>query len=109
MITNVTTNSIISQQETYCKSILSQARGLMFRKKHNLIMELKKPQKISLHNFFVFYPIDVILLDEHKQVIEIKQNFKPFTFYSSDKRAKYVIELANLDSDFIQVSHQLNF
>lgn len=94
MITNLTKNKIISQQELNCFSLLSQARGLMFRKKHNLIMHLTQEQIISLHNFFVFYPIDVILLNEHKQIIEIKPQFKPFTFYTSKNKAKYVIELA---------------
>jgi len=94
MITNLTKNKIISQQELNCFSLLSQSRGLMFRKKHNLIMHLKKEQPISLHNFFVFYPIDILLLNKNKEIIEIKQKFKPFTFYNSKNNAKYVIELA---------------
>lgn len=42
--------------------------------------------------FFVFFPIDLIFLDKNKKVIEIKENFRPFTIYNSSKKAMYVIE-----------------
>jgi hypothetical protein len=93
MITNK--NKIISKKEIVCKSLWSQARGLMFRKKQNLIMIFPEERKISLHNFFVFYPIDVIVLDKNKKVVEIKEKFMPFTFWSSSKKGKYLIELGN--------------
>ncbi|HLC52364.1 MAG TPA: DUF192 domain-containing protein [Candidatus Nanoarchaeia archaeon] len=79
-----------------CKSFLSQARGLMFRRPQDLVMIFKKPKGISLHMFFVFYPIDVFLLKENKEVIEIKRNFKPFTIYKSKNKAKYIIETPSL-------------
>jgi len=44
--------------------------------------------------FFVFYPIDVLLLNKHKEIVEIKKNFKPFTFWTSKEKGKYVVELA---------------
>ena len=43
--------------------------------------------------FFVFYPIDVLFLDKNKIVVEIKENFKPFTFYNPKKKSKYILEL----------------
>jgi uncharacterized membrane protein (UPF0127 family) len=86
-------NQIISEKEIYCTSILSQMRGLMFRKKQNLIMEFPSERKVSLHNFFVFYLIDVLILDENKKIVDIKKNFKPFTFWTSSVKGKYVVEL----------------
>ncbi len=94
MIKNKTKNSIISKEEIAAKSIYAQSRGLMFRQKHNLIMFFDKEISISLHNFFVFYPIDLLILNKEKKIIEIKRNFKPFTFYSSKKKGKYLIELS---------------
>ena len=94
MIINLTQNKIISKQEINCFSLLSQARGLMFRKKQNLVMHLKKEQIISLHNFFVFYPIDILIFNKNKEIIEIKRNFRPFAFYISNQKGQYVIELA---------------
>ncbi|MBI2112081.1 DUF192 domain-containing protein [Candidatus Woesearchaeota archaeon] len=93
MIRNITTNTIISEEERYCKTIFSQARGLMFRNKQNLVMEFPEERKISLHMFFVFYPIDVFVLDKNKKVVERKRNFWPFTVWNSVKKGKYVIEL----------------
>src|SRR3989338_8512017 len=96
MITKKANRQIISQKETVCNTIYSQICGLMFRKKQNLIMTFKEEKRISLHMFFVFYPIDVLLLNKNKEIIEIKRNFKPFTSWSSKEKGKYVVELAFL-------------
>jgi uncharacterized protein len=42
---------------------------------------------------FVFYPIDVLFLDKNKVVVEVKDNFRPFSFYTPKNKAMYVIEL----------------
>ena len=44
---------------------------------------------------FVFYPIDVLFLSKNNIVVDKKENFRPFSFYSSKEKAKYVIELPN--------------
>ena len=107
MIINKTNEKVISKQEIICKNLFSQSRGLMFRKKQNLIMEFPFEKKISLHNFFVFYPIDVILLNKNKEVIEIKRNFQPFTFWNSNNKAKYVIELGKNNSKNVKVKNKI--
>ena len=86
-------NKTISTKERICSSFWSQARGLMFRKKQNLIMIFPEEKKISLHMFFVFYPIDVLYLDAEKRVVEIKESFLPFTFYNPTHKAQYVLEV----------------
>lgn len=95
MIKNLSNNKILTKRKNYCKSIVSKASGLMFSSKTNrgLVFFFDKKQKMSLHMFFVFYPLDVLFLDEKKKVVEIKKNFKPFTFYNSKKEAMYFIEL----------------
>ena len=94
MIINKSKNIVLSENEIICPTLFSQARGLMFRKRQNLVMTFPEERKLSLHMFFVFFPIDVLLLNENKEVIEIKRNFKPFTFWSSREKGKYVVELA---------------
>ena len=103
MIINKTTGKRISKKEIICKNIFSQARGLMFRRKQNLVMIFTPERKISLHNLFVFYPIDVILLNKKMEVVEIKRDFKPFTFWTSKNKAKYVIELGKDNSKNVDV------
>lgn len=85
---------IISAQEIIASSIWSQAWGLMFRRKQNLIMIFSHEKQVSLHMWFVFFPIDVLILNEKKQVVEIKRNLKPFSLWSSAQKGKYVLELA---------------
>ena len=56
-------------------------------------MIFQKERTISLHNFFVFYPLEILVLDKNKQIIEINYNFKPFTFWTAKHKGKYLIEL----------------
>ena len=67
----------------------------MFSKKteKSLVFDFKKEKIISLHMWFVFYPIDVLFLDNDKRVVEIKENFKPFRLYTPKNKARYVLEL----------------
>ncbi|MBI2135921.1 DUF192 domain-containing protein [Candidatus Woesearchaeota archaeon] len=83
-----------------CNTHLSKSIGLMFSRRNNnkaLVMEFNKEQKVPLHMFFVFYPIDILYInvgdDGNKKIIEIKENFMPFTFYFPKNKAKYVVEL----------------
>ncbi len=64
----------------------------MFSRKKTLVFEFDQPTRVRLHMWFVFFPIDVILLNADKQVVEIKQNFKPFTVFTSQEKATYCIE-----------------
>ena len=94
MIQNKTRKSTISSSEIICTTMFSQMRGLMFRKKQNLFMIFPKERYVHLHNFFVFFPLDILVLDTEMKIVEIKQNFWPFTFWSSTEKGKYLLELA---------------
>ena len=60
-----------------------------------LIFRFDEEKIISLHMFFVFYPIDVLFLDKSRIVVDKKENFRPFAFYKSKKKAMYAVELPN--------------
>ena len=97
-IKNRTRKTILSSDYRLCRSVGAKAWGLMFSnekkvKRHALIFEFGRPMQQSLHMFFVFYPIDLVFLDEKRKIIDMKQNFRPFTTYYSSKMSKYVIEL----------------
>ncbi len=77
------------------KNIFSKATGLMFHKKikdEAHIFKFKKPKIQTLTMFFVFFKIDVIFTKENK-IVEIKENFKPFTNYKTKTKADTFIEL----------------
>jgi uncharacterized protein len=97
MIVNTRSGEVVSEKEKYCKSWFSQAIGLMFSPRKNLIMEFKRDKIIRLHNWFVFYPLEIVLLDSEGKVIEIEREFKPFTFWNSKNRGRYLIELGEED------------
>ncbi|MBU0471942.1 MAG: DUF192 domain-containing protein [Nanoarchaeota archaeon] len=96
MINNISKQTVIVLNHSICKSHWCQAIGLMFskqQKEHGLVFDFRNERKVSLHMFFVFYPIDVLFLNSKKKVVDVKQDFKPFTFYTSKERVKYVLEL----------------
>lgn len=57
-----------------------------------LIFKFDKEEKVPLHMFFVFYPIDVLFLDKNKKVVGMKPDFRPWHFHKPDCEAKYIIE-----------------
>mgnify|MGYP001571234577 CR=1 FL=1 len=97
MIKNISKSKVISKNSIFIDDILSKFIGLMFSKKIRvpLIFRFNEEKMISLHMLFVFYPIDVLFLDKNKIVVDKKENFKPFTFYKSKKKAMYAVELPN--------------
>lgn len=98
MIKNKTKNKVICTKTKILKTIIGKAIGLMFHRKIKdiaYVFVFDIPRKVDLHMFFVFFPIDLIFLDGNKKVIEIKENFKPFTLYYSKQEAHYVVELPN--------------
>lgn len=109
MITNISTKQLLSHQELVCKTFFSQALGLMFRRKQNVVMIFPEEKKISLHMFFVFYPIDVLIVGADMQIKEIKRNFKPFTFWNSKEDGKYVVELGLQKENLPKVGDILAF
>jgi uncharacterized protein len=95
-IKNETKKKVLTKKAKFCKTILSKSIGLMFHSKlkdNALIFVYEKESKVSLHMAFVFFPIDVMYLDENKRVIELKKGFKPFTVYVPSKKSNYVVEL----------------
>ena len=86
---------IISSHCNEAKGLFGKALGLMFRKKvsNPLIFSFAKAQYVPLHMWFVFTAIDVIFVNNNT-IVEIKENFKPWHFYSPKKKAECVIEFA---------------
>lgn len=94
-VKNATKKTIVGKNARVLGGILPKFIGLMFSKKtgNALIFRFKKERIISLHMLFVFYPIDVLFLGKNMAVVDKKENFRPFSFYSSKKMAMYAVEL----------------
>lgn len=109
MIINKTRNKIISKKEIVCRDFFSQSWGLMFRRRKNLVMIFDKERKVCLHNFFVFFPTDIFVLDKNKKIIEIKRDFRPFSFWNSSRKGKYVIELGESRWNKSKIGDKISF
>ena len=57
-----------------CISFLSKLRGLMFSKPKILVFVFDREMHHFMHMFFVFFPIDVLFLDENKTQIDFGEN-----------------------------------
>jgi len=66
--------------------------GLMFQTPRPVWFSFKTPRRIGLHNIFVPAAIDVLFV-LNGRVVEKKDSFKPFTFYTPTEKATHVIEL----------------
>jgi uncharacterized protein len=92
-IRNLTRKKTLAKDFKICNSLWSKAKGLMFCRKRSLVMVFDRDELVPLHMLFVFFPIDVLYLDSSRKVLEIKKGFRPFTFHTPKKRARYVVEI----------------
>ncbi|MFT4308040.1 MAG: DUF192 domain-containing protein [Candidatus Woesearchaeota archaeon] len=69
-----------------------KARGLMFSRPHDVLFEFGEEEKLKFHMVFVFYPIDIIFMDKQMRVVDLKERFRPFTFYYSKACSSTVLE-----------------
>lgn len=93
-IRNGRTGKLIAESVRICDSWWQKAIGLMFSKDpSNLIMRFDSPRIVTLHMFFVFFPIDVLWVDGSGKVVELKERFLPFRTHSPKHFATKVIEL----------------
>jgi uncharacterized protein len=108
-IKNLTHKAVLAKSYKHCRTLRSQARGLMFSGKKAVVMEFDEEQIVPLHMAFVFFPIDVAFLSTKKQVVEIKSDFRPFSYYRPKKKARYIIELPHSWNRKIYINDHLEF
>ncbi len=61
-----------------------------------LIFEFPEEKIVPLHMMFVFFGIDVLFLDKHKRIVEIKQDFRPWMFYTPKNKAMWIVEAGKI-------------
>ncbi len=110
-IVNGTKKTVVSEKALCLSSLWGKASGLMLSSQKDLLFIEQKEKIIPLHMFFVFYPIDVVYLDSTRTVVDIKEHFLPFTFYTPKKKAQYVLELKSgtIRASQTQITDSLEF
>lgn len=111
MIKNISTRRLLAKNPISCKSAFSKALGLMFSiRPKALIFFFNQEKIISLHMFFVFFPIDVLWLNKEQEVVE-KKTLQPFQLYTPKNRAKFVIEfpVGTIAKSNTEIGHTISF
>lgn len=83
----------------------------MFSRQKNLIFVLPRERTLTMHMLFVFYPLDIVLLNSRQEVVELKRDFRPFTFYRLKRKARYILELkkSTIDKYDLQLGDKISF
>jgi uncharacterized membrane protein (UPF0127 family) len=71
-------------------NLFGMFRGLMFRRREKanalLLFDFKKPLKMKIHSWFVFFSFFAVWLDDKNKVLEIKK-IKPWKFCVFPKKS----------------------
>ncbi|MCD6549782.1 DUF192 domain-containing protein [Candidatus Micrarchaeota archaeon] len=77
-------------------TLLSQVRGLMFRRKRvNILFVFNEDKICPIHSWFVFYPFDAVYLDRNFRVVEIFRDVKPFSYVRPTRPSSYLLEVSH--------------
>jgi uncharacterized protein len=89
MIKNSTKKSIVSNDFS-TKNVFGKIKGLIGEKEPKTIL-LKT--RFGIHTFFLKFPIDVIILDRDKKVVDLKKQLFPNRCFFWNIKFDTVIEL----------------
>ena len=90
-------------------NIWDRMRGLLGRKQLDEEQGLWISPCPSVHTIGMRYPIDVVFLDSDKKVVFVKNDFRPFSFFSCPVKCRYVLELKNGLGKYVDVGDFLEF
>lgn len=93
VVVNQTRNTVLADRCELARSFWARGMGLMGRTKLEAGQGLIIYPEWSIHTFFMRFPIDVLFLDRHDQVIGMRAAMPPNRPYAGAWGARYVIEL----------------
>lgn len=90
----------------YCNTFLSRLIGFMFK-----IKKIKSgkcfPKCNSIHTFFMFQKIDVIMTNKDNKIMAMYQNLKPFKIILPKKDVYYTYELPINNCKYYKIGTKL--
>ncbi len=118
-IINETNGNLVSQGAQVRDSFFGRFKGLILAQRKDIVLKSKKEgiKESSIHMCGMLYPLDVIWLDSHMEVIDVREDVKPFSLirpktwriYSPRVPAMYVIELGTGVLGDVSVGDVLKF
>ncbi len=94
-LVNTTKDESLHSRVKICSNVFCMSIGLLGTLSCDkaLVFSFSKERKPTFHMFFMLYSIDILFLDSEKRVVDVKEDFKPFTVYASDELVRYAVEL----------------
>lgn len=112
-IKNKDTGEVLADNATLARSGLDKFLGLMFKfdleDGKGMIFPTEEMRKLEIHTFFVFFPIDLIFLNDVFKVVEIERDFSPFQTYKTDVHVRYLIELPSGKAKDVRFEDEIDF
>jgi uncharacterized membrane protein (UPF0127 family) len=97
MIRNLRSGKVLAHEKILCTNTFTRARGLMFHlplKDAGMIFTFNRDVLAAIHMLFVFFPIDILWLNEQQEVVQVKERILPFTPHVSPRvKSRFFIEL----------------
>lgn len=93
-IYNSSKNILIATDVKEAKNFFTRTIGLLFRKSISKDEALIIKPCSSIHTFFMKFPIDVLFVNKHNQIVAVYESVKPFKVLPIHFTSSYVIELA---------------
>ena len=89
--------TIIATNVELARSLVKQLLGLMFRRSipsdFAMIFDMRWEQYIGIHMLFVLFPIDLVYLDNNRQIVDLRHLRAWIGVSHSRKPARYALEM----------------
>lgn len=86
----------ILQDAKWCEGFLDSVRGYMFRRRgdfNGMVLTSPSEEYMPIHMFFVFFPISAYWLNSRFEVVDAREDIKPFNpGIAPNKNSQYVLE-----------------
>jgi uncharacterized membrane protein (UPF0127 family) len=101
---------LLAEEHRVADSFLSRALGVMFRRTFPgdaLVFEFSRERRVGIHTVFVFFPLDVLFLDDEGVVVS-KRTLRPWIGFAS-ARASTVVEMPAGAAEDVEEGDRLVF
>lgn len=109
-------NKVLADKVRVYRNFFLKAKGLRFSRKLRkgealiLVADKESISQTTIDMLFVFFPIDVLWLNSKKEVVDLKENVRPFSLATAPKKAaKYVVELPKGKLKNIKIGEKVIF
>lgn len=90
MIRNESRKTVIGEEYKFAQNFLDKAFGLLLQSNPRVLFF---ETRLGIHTFFMRDKIDVVILDNHNRVVDLKINLAPNRIFVWDPKFSLVLEL----------------